>query len=643
MKKGKSLLAILLTLILVLAFVPNAWAAGEQRTVTILAGEGITVTGGLASGQQTSFGFDVQYKVQDNYENPQYQVVIADNDSYSQAAPTVSEGVYTLSVPTEALTGDVTITLSATKKAKEINITFAAGDGVTATGMPDPLTQQQQAGTAYTLPAGKPARTDYTFTGWLASTGTTYQAGASYGNLPETDVTFTAQWAQNFTITYSNGGNASVTNLPANQDTHDGATISLGGAPTLAGSTFAAWKDADGATYTANQSIQVTKSLTLTPVWSKPVSVTYMENDAATSTENKQSGDKITLKQPTATPADKVFTGWKCSADSKVYAADAEYTLGESNVVFTAQYGVKVTIKYALNAGDATSAVPSETVISGGATFTAPAAPTRTDAEYKFRGWKASWDGKTYAAGATVTAPATASAADTMTAQWAKTVTISFAPGVNGTVGNMPASLEADQGASFTAPAKPLRNDGYSFAGWRASWNNQLYQAGAAVPTPDSAGTMTATWEKKYYPDYSEDHNQGGSSGGGTVNTYYSIDATCSSGGYISPDGRTTVKRGNSLTVTWGPKSGYLIDGVYIDGVLNNRYDGSYTFRNVDESHTIYVRYVRDYGSSSGGSSGGSSGTSPKTGDQGMPLSLLLGLSGVAVITLIAARKRIRS
>jgi LPXTG-motif cell wall-anchored protein/uncharacterized repeat protein (TIGR02543 family) len=642
MKKAKSLLAILLALTLVLALAPTAWAAAGHA-VTITPGEGIEVTGGTASGSQTDgSAVTVTYKVKDSYETPKYKVEIAGNADYSQAAPSEADGVYTLTVPDADITGDVTITLSATKTAKKVNVIFSAGDGVTATGMPDPLTQSKKAGDTYSLPDGKPARDGYTFTGWKASTGDTYQAGASYGALPETDVTFTAQWAQNFTITYTNGGNAGVTNLPAKQEATSGEKVTLGDAPKLDGFAFVSWKDEDGKTYAAKQQIEVTKSLILTPVWGESVTVTYMENNASAGTENKVVGDKITLKQPGSTPADKIFTGWKCSADDKVYAAGAEYTLGKGNVVFTAQYGVKVTIKYALNAADATSAVPGDETLSGGTTFKAPAAPTRTDTAYKFRGWKASWDNKVYAAGATVTAPATAGADYTLTAQWAKTATISFASGTTTSVGNMPASLEADQGGSFTAPAAPTRNDSYSFTGWKASWNNVKYQAGANVPVPSdlTTGTMTAQWEKKYYPDHNGDHNN---DGGGTVNTYYSIDASCSSGGYISPDGRTSVRRGNNLTVTWGPKNGYVIDGVYIDGVLNNRYDGSYTFRDVDESHTIYVRYVRDYGSSSGGSSGGGSDTSPKTGDQGTPIALLLGLSGIALATLLYARKRARS
>ena len=81
---------------------------------------------------------------------------------------------------------------------------------------------------------------------------------------------------------------------------------------------------------------------------------------------------------------------------------------------------------------------------------------------------------------------------------------------------------------------------------------------------------------------------------------------------------------------------------MYIDGVLDNSHDGSYTFRDVDEDHTLYVRYIADSGSGSSGSSGDSD-TSPKTGDASAPLRMGLGFGSLALIALLVARRMRRA
>ena len=120
-----------------------------------------------------------------------------------------------------------------------------------------------------------------------------------------------------------------------------------------------------------------------------------------------------------------------------------------------------------------------------------------------------------------------------------------------------------------------------------------------------TAVTFTAQWAYRTYPDYDDDDDDSSSSS--SLDDEYTVRATASDGGYVSPSGTTYVDEGDDLTITFAPYSGYVIDGVYIDGVLDNSHDGSYTFRNVDEDHTLYVRYIADSGSGSSGSSGATS------------------------------------
>ena len=263
-------------------------------------------------------------------------------------------------------------------------------------------------------------------------------------------------------------------------------------------------------------------------------------------------------------------------------------------------------------------------------------APTRSG--YVFLGWS---DGTTtYEAGTVLTVDDLTSDI-TLTAQWAQSVAISFDSSTSG----IPSDTSGAAGSSYTLPtSEPRRNSGsYEFTGWEYSEDGGVYDAGETVTLPDggtTAVTFTAKWAYRTYPDYDEDDDDSSSSS--SSDDEYTIRATASDGGYVSPSGTTYVDEGDDLTITFAPYSGYVIDGVYIDGVLDNSHDGSYTFRDVDEDHTLYVRYIADTGSGSSGSSGDSD-TSPKTGNASAPLRMGLGFGSLALIALLVARRMRRA
>ena len=80
------------------------------------------------------------------------------------------------------------------------------------------------------------------------------------------------------------------------------------------------------------------------------------------------------------------------------------------------------------------------------------------------------------------------------------------------------------------------------------------------------------------------------------------IDASANNGGVISPEGRTNLTRGDSVTYSITPFSGYHISDVTVDGQSVGAVD-SYTFDNVTDNHTIAVTFTRDSGGNSGGGS----------------------------------------
>ena len=293
------------------------------------------------------------------------------------------------------------------------------------------------------------------------------------------------------------------------------------------------------------------------------------------------------------------------------------------------------TITFADGVDDAEIEVPEPQTVDADTPYTLTA-PTRSG--YVFLGWS---DGTTtYEAGTVLTVDDLTSDI-TLTAQWAQSVAISFDSSTSG----IPSDTSGAAGSSYTLPtSEPRRNSGsYEFTGWEYSEDGDVYDAGETVTLPDdgtTAVTFTAQWAHVYYPDYDDDDDDSSSSS--SSDDEYTIRAPASDGGYVSPSGTTYVDEGDDLTITFAPYSGYVIDGVYIDGVLDNSHDGSYTFRDVDEDHTLYVRYIADTGSGSSGSSGDSD-TSPKTGDASAPLRMGLGFGSLALIALLVARRMRRA
>lgn len=212
---------------------------------------------------------------------------------------------------------------------------------------------------------------------------------------------------------------------------------------------------------------------------------------------------------------------------------------------------------------------------------------------------------------------------------------IEYKPGASDSVSGMPTPVKVTVGAGnqFTTAAAPSRS-GYSFQGWRANWNNELYKANAAVKAPNSGADLTLTVEwKKMSAIPGNPVGGGGSGGGSSSQSYYYIYADCSSGGSVSPSGYTRVSADGSLTVSFAPKSGYSILAVYVDGVKTGTVGGQYTFSKVSADHKIYVQFEK--------TSEGYDDV-PKTGDEA-PLAAALGLSALALAglgCLLISRRR---
>ena len=81
------------------------------------------------------------------------------------------------------------------------------------------------------------------------------------------------------------------------------------------------------------------------------------------------------------------------------------------------------------------------------------------------------------------------------------------------------------------------------------------------------------------------------------------IKASAGTGGSISPSGDVKVEKGKDMTFSFAPASGYKVSALTVDGKTIAVTSNSYTFTDVQSTHTIAVTFQ-----STGGSGGGSGG-----------------------------------
>jgi uncharacterized repeat protein (TIGR02543 family) len=140
-------------------------------------------------------------------------------------------------------------------------VTYALNGGAGTT----PKETEKAEGDEFSLAASTGfSKTGYRFIGWNDGI-TTYAAGAQY-TMPAENVTFTAQWAQEFTVTYdANGGTSTCTD---NNKYIQGETVTVcANIPTKSNYKFNGWSDGTN-TYLQNATfIMPAKNVTLTAQW----------------------------------------------------------------------------------------------------------------------------------------------------------------------------------------------------------------------------------------------------------------------------------------------------------------------------------------------------------------------------------------
>ena len=233
-------------------------------------------------------------------------------NSYTGFTLTEADGYQKLTISKEALTGDVTIRLTASGKMYPVE--FRSEEGTTnmpvkATGRltAAPIRCPRRCPPAPARPsrAGRPE----TATPISPATPTPHpqrrrDLHRALGGQGRRD------------LTYANGG-YTIT-LPQGYTGYVGDKVKAADGPSLTDYRFKHWQGSDGKTYAEKAEIELTGDLTLTAVYDKLYDLLLTGEGLTPTTKQAISGEEIALTVPTA-PQGKVFTGWKSSADGKIY------------------------------------------------------------------------------------------------------------------------------------------------------------------------------------------------------------------------------------------------------------------------------------------------------------------------------------
>jgi len=389
------------------------------------------------------------------------------------------------------ITSNTPTTLNITAKWIAVFTVSYSLNGSTSTVPADRL---YDSGTVISL-ATAPTRAGYTFAGWIDSANATYLGGDSF--TVTQDSTIKARWQPiSYTITYTLGGGSST--LPLQAPLTINSSFQVATNPIRAGYDFLGWSD--GSSIFPGGSIYVVGSspVTLTAQWN---AITYAINftlgegvGAIPAQAGGTIGSTFSLPSSASNPTWKAhtFIGW--SDGASLFQPGDTYTVGSSNVTFSAQYSLNgyTQISYSLtdvNGNLASGILPTQpSTLEGGYIVVASGAGiSRTN--YAFSGWS---DGvNTYQPGDSyLVGPYTSPII--FRPSWTSGYNVSYTAG--GGFGLPPVDpIGRTSGSTFTlASANTLIRQGFTFTGWSDGTN--VYQPGSTYIVASSNITFTAGW-----------------------------------------------------------------------------------------------------------------------------------------------------
>ncbi|MCL2884931.1 MAG: InlB B-repeat-containing protein, partial [Oscillospiraceae bacterium] len=248
-------------------------------------------------------------------------------------------------IPDYKLTGNVTFTA---QYAKTYTAAFEDYDGTGLGEVTGMIAGETVADGTGSVPAN-PSRDGYTFVGWSDGTTTYLPADIPAYGMTD-DVTFTAQYLENFTATFKDYDG---TGLGQVTDVADGSKISTGTGsvpanPDREGYTFIGWSD--GTTTYAPESIpdyKLTGDVTFTAQYDQNVAyitVKYNGNEntggTAPADQTVAAGTAVIAADNTFTKDGYTFSGWNTAEDGSgtAYQPGDTVTTGTADMTLFAQW-----------------------------------------------------------------------------------------------------------------------------------------------------------------------------------------------------------------------------------------------------------------------------------------------------------------
>jgi uncharacterized repeat protein (TIGR02543 family) len=430
---------------------------------------------------------------------------------------------------------------------------------------------------------GTLVRTGYSFAGWnLAAdgTGTNYQSG-NLLLVGSANVTLYAKWTANtYTVTYNANGAGGSLARASETYTTAGTAVTLPGQGTLSktGYNFGGWSTSPSGSALSG-SYTTTANVTLYAVWNiKSINITYSKGTAAGANFTSfpantvgNFGSSISVgsgvdNRVTLNSTSYDFLGW--NDGTSIYQSGSPYTLGETDITFTAVWVPVYAVRYVFNGG---TAPQGESSIDGQCAgldstcydtqpITLNQAPVR--AGYDFAGW-IDQSTRLFAAGAQTSVSATSYL---FYASWTPiSYTVSYAADGGSTA---PTQANRTIGQTFTV-GNAITKTGYSFDGW--SDGTQSYGAGATYTVGTSNVTLTAQW----IPDvYTVTYDWNGGYGSTTGDDNYTVGTTAVTlplvGDHVKDgynfNGWSTSPTGNLLGLTYVPSASTTLYAVWGTG-----------------------------------------------------------------------------
>jgi len=349
---------------------------------------------------------------------------------------------------------------------------------------PAPLPQTVLEDASFSLLPYTGTKAGYVFGGWSDGTKT-YQPGDAYV-MGTSDITFTAVWTPQYTVSYDvDGGSKSmydsyvIAGKTFTVPSYSGVKI---------GNVFVGWSDGS-LTYMPGYEIKnVNRDIHLKAVWTGSPCTAHFDldgGDGNVPSMTLKDGKTFILPSYDGTKAGYTFGGW--NDGTKTYQPGDSYTMGSSDVTFKAVWKDKPNHKVSYDVNGGTGSVP-QTMVREDSQFMVESYDG-TKAGYTFGGWN---DGtKTYQPEDSYVM---GTADVKFTAVWNENPSHTVSYDVNGGTGSVP-SQNVKEDLQFVLAEYSGTKDGYMFMGWNDG--TKTYQPGSSYLMGSSNIMFTAVWTTK--------------------------------------------------------------------------------------------------------------------------------------------------